>query len=97
MFAVFNKNSFVDFWLNDSGDKGWIERMVQSKGFERSEVQVYQCPRRPDSSEVWSFDDNKNFLVFQQQTLEVNGQQITSWEVKETRSNILVYDCGTHV
>lgn len=40
MFAVFHKNKFVNFWLNQYGDEAWIDRTIPAMGWNPNDVQV---------------------------------------------------------
>lgn len=89
--AVFNKGSFVDFWLNDLDDKSWIERTIASKGWLRQDCEVYSYELTRTGSEILSFDDQKNLQKIRIEQVDIDGQMVQTIVVEQTFNKIPVY------
>lgn len=87
--AVFNKGDFVDFWLNDLNDKTWIERTIRAKGWLAQDVEIYTYDCVRNSSDVLSFDENKNL-----QKMKIEDEIIS---VEQTYNKSAYYLNGTLV
>lgn len=75
--AVFNKGQFVDFWLNEPNEQGWIERTIAAKAFLRQDVEVYMYELNRNGSEILCFDNDKNLQKIHFETTNVE-QPITN-------------------
>ena len=96
--AVFNKGEFVDFWLNEPSDAGWVERTIASKGWLRQDVEVYLYELNRSGNELLSFDSEKNL---QKMVANIgqdgNGDPITYYTVEQTYNKIPLYLNGEMV
>lgn len=70
MFGVWYKDQFVDWWHNEKSDIGWIERMIESKGWEKEDVDVIWYDHRPGAGVAFSFDENKQIVIHQKETVQ---------------------------
>jgi len=57
MFVVFYMGAFVDFWLNQRNDKMWIERTIELKGWDKTQLEVYWYAPDPRQIGDFEFDD----------------------------------------
>lgn len=62
-FAVFNKNEFVDWWLNSRQDKDWIERTIRAKGWSPQDIEVVDADFPRDARTIFSFDATKRVEI----------------------------------
>jgi hypothetical protein len=95
--AVFNKGSFVDFWLNDIEERSWIERTIASKGWLRQDVEVFWYEYSRNGSEILSFDSSKNLQKIRIEEVDVDGQMVKTVVVEQTFNKIPVYLNGAMV
>jgi hypothetical protein len=72
--AVFNKGNFVNFWLNDLSNKDWIDRSIASMGWLRQDVEVYAYEFSRGTSDILSFDENKNLQVMKTEQMEITNE-----------------------
>lgn len=63
MFAVFNRDSFVNWWGNSHFDLSWIELTIGSQGWDRNEVDVVRFDARPQSDQPFTFNDEKEIVT----------------------------------
>ena len=93
--AVFNKGSFVDFWLNEPSEKGWIDRTIAAKGWLKQDVEVYTYELLRNGSEILSFDDEKNLQKLQSEVVDVDGVPTTVYTVDQTYNKTALYLNGS--
>lgn len=89
--CVFNKDKFVDFWLNGLDDKSWIERTIASKAWLRQDVEIYFYEYSRSGSEILSFDSEKNLQKIRIEETEVDGQIVRAVVVEQTFNKWPVY------
>lgn len=96
--AVFNKGEFVDFWLNEPSDKGWVERTIAAKAWLRQDVEVYLYELVRNGSELLSFDADKNLQKMAANIgQDGNGDPITYYTVEQSFNKIPYYLNGSMV
>ena len=95
--CVFNSGAFVNFWLNDPYEKGWIERTISAMGWQRQNVEIYMYEFPRVGNEMISFDENKNLQTLQPEQVEVDGEMQTIYSVLQTYNKIPLYLNGTMV
>lgn len=95
--AVFNKGVFIDFWLNEPSEKGWIERTIAAKSWLRQDVQVYVYEYSRNGSELLSFDSEKNLQKLQSEVIQVDGVDQTVYSVEQTYNKIPLFLNGEMV
>lgn len=71
MYAVFHKGQFVNWWLNQPGDHGWIERTIASLGWRPEDVKVVWFNTRPGADLIYSFDDQARLLIHEEVVQDV--------------------------
>lgn len=95
--CVFNSGTFVNFWLNDPYEKGWIERTISAMGWKRQNVEIYMYEFPRVGNEMVSFDENKNLQVLSSSIQTINGEQQTVYSVEQTYNKIPLYLNGEMV
>lgn len=85
MFAVFNKNQFMNWWMNSPSDKNWLDLTIRGMGWNPADVDVlwFDYPRSPQT--IYSFDEDKKLLIHQKETLESGQEVMTVTETWEGR------------
>lgn len=83
MFGVWHKDQFVDWWQNEKSDVGWIERMIESMGWEKEDVDVIWYDHRPGPSAVWSFDEKKQIVTHQLESVQRKKKNEKGEETEE--------------
>lgn len=63
MFAVFHKDQFVNFWLNQPSDKTWIHRTIKAMGWIPGDVDVMAYSLPISHQTIYSFDEQKQLLI----------------------------------
>jgi hypothetical protein len=81
MFAVFNKGKFVDWWLNEHHDSGWVDRTIASLGWNKNEVKV-MIFNRPSPGVIFDFDENYKMNIYQNETREILNEETEELEEK---------------
>lgn len=73
MFAVFNNNKFVNFWLNGN-DQEWLNLTIASQGWKSEDVVVVFFEKVPSPVESYFFNEQKEIVILVTSQTEVNGE-----------------------
>lgn len=95
--CVFNNGVFVNFWLNDPNEKGWIERTIAAMSWQRQNVEIYMYELARGGQEIISFDSEKNLQVLAYEEQIVNGEPQQVLVVSQTYNKIPLYLNGEMV